>query len=254
MRTLDLVIDALGAKTFHKEMLAYLDGLVGADHFSLLRFGSDQDVNLVCTASRPHWRFAGAAQQAYLEHFHQLDPNRGVFRCRSVAQYPVVSRLQRDQVPDSDYRHYCYDAAGLVDRISVLISQGKIWYALNLYRSRHRGNFTNSDAEAINVSASVLASLAKKHDCLSASLSNDAGPASRIGIFSARMVQREPSLSQRELAVISRILTGMTAENIALDLGIGVQSVHTYCKRAYIKLGVTNKSQLFNRAFFDAPA
>ena len=82
MAGLEGLISELGAEGFRAGLYGYLEELAGADHVSLLRFGSDGHARLVCTASRPHWRFPQAAQTAYLEHFHAQDPNRGVFAAR----------------------------------------------------------------------------------------------------------------------------------------------------------------------------
>ncbi|MCC7100825.1 MAG: hypothetical protein IT500_14670, partial [Rubrivivax sp.] len=42
------------------------------------------------------------------------------------------------------------------------------------------------------------------------------------------------------------VLVGMTSDGIAVDLGIGLQSVLTYRKRAYAKLGVCGQRELLS--------
>lgn len=51
-------------------------------------------------------------------------------------------------------------------------------------------------------------------------------------------------LSPREGAVCARIVYGMTAYGIAIDLGIGEESVSTYRKRAYRRLGIGCQREL----------
>ena len=123
MAGIEGLISELGAEGFRAGLYGYLDELAGADHVSLLRFDADGRARLVCAASRPRWRFPQDAQRAYLEQFHAQDPNRGVFAARPQPG-AQVRRLRREQVPGADYRHYCYDAARLVDRLSVLCGDG----------------------------------------------------------------------------------------------------------------------------------
>ncbi|MCL4680097.1 MAG: helix-turn-helix transcriptional regulator [Rhodocyclaceae bacterium] len=191
MHDLEGLIADLGTAGFRERLYGALDGLAPTDHVSLLRHGSDGRIRLVCTASRPRWRFAQEAQRAYLERFHALDPNR-----EALSRPPagaLVRRLRREQVPGADYRHYCYDAARLVDRLSVLCADA----------------------------------------------------AGRVDTLGDRLLQLQRGLSRRELAVAARVLAGMTSEGIAADLGIGLQSVLTYRKRAYAKLGVCGQRELF---------
>ena len=243
MAGIEGLISELGAEGFRAGLYGYLDELAGADHVSLLRFDGEGGARLVCSASRPRWRFPQDAQRAYLEHFHAQDPNRRVFAARPQPG-ALVRRLRREQVPGSDYRHYCYDAARLVDRLSVLCLDAGGGYALNLYRGRERGAFSEGEAARLHGQASLLAALCVKHDRLRLERGDDAAP---IGAeaCAARLAQSQRGLSRRELAVAARVLAGMTSEGIAADLGIGLQSVLTYRKRAYAKLGVSGQRQLF---------
>lgn len=52
-------------------------------------------------------------------------------------------------------------------------------------------------------------------------------------------------LSQGEVQVCARILHGMSNEGIALDLGIKPESVMTYRKRAYQRIGIATRHELF---------
>lgn len=52
-------------------------------------------------------------------------------------------------------------------------------------------------------------------------------------------------LTDRERAVCARTMVGMTAEAIALDLGIAPSSVLTYRRRAYERYQITHSNQFF---------
>lgn len=51
------------------------------------------------------------------------------------------------------------------------------------------------------------------------------------------------SLSPRELEVLTRMATAATYKEIALDLGIGQSTVHTYVRRIFAKLDQPNRTQ-----------
>lgn len=249
--TIEGMIATLGTAGFRESLFGHLDDLAAADHVSLLRFGADGRARLVCAASRPRWRFAQAAQNAYLEHFHAHDPNRSVFAAARARAGAVVRQLRRDQVPGADYRHYCYDAARLVDRLSVLCGDAGGWHALNLYRSREHGHFSEADAIRVRERAALLAACCVRHDRLQqerAAAPGNIAAGARLETFTARLADLQRGLSRRELAVAARVLAGMTSEGIAADLGIGLQSVLTYRKRAYAKLGVCGQRELFSLA------
>lgn len=299
MKHLDGLIDTLGTACFAQRLLAALAELTEVDHLSLLRFEGDRCARLVLAASRPGWRFAQAAQQAYLEHFCTQDPNRGVFPspraavrsrsgpapaapsapsaprspsaptsptspisptsptspsdprarpARTLAPTPatqiVLRRLRREDVPGADYRWHCYDAARLVDRLSVLSVQAGGGYALNLYRNAEHGPFTEAALAHIGERAAILAACCSKHDRFLPPDPQGAEGRPSVAVLDARLQALQPRLSRRESAVAARVLTGMTSDGIAVDLGVGLQSVLTYRKRAYAKLGIGGQREL----------
>lgn len=246
MKNLEGLIDVLGTARFHRHLYGMLDDVARVDHISLLRFNGSRCARLVFDASRPHWRFAYEAQNAYLERFCDLDPNRHVFGGVRPSARVVVRRLRRDQVPGSDYQRHCYDAARLVDRLSVLSIDAMGGYALNLYRSCDHGPFSDGEMTYVQESAAVLAACCAKHDDWLPVMPDEAKAVPCLDMLGERLQRLGAGLSRREFAVASRVLVGMTSDGIAVDLGIGLQSVLTYRKRAYAKLGVSSQRELFS--------
>ena len=67
----------------------------------------------------------------------------------------------------------------------------------------------------------------------------------QIETLMERLTRIETNLTQREKEVCARILLGMSSEGIGLDLGIKMQSVLTYRKRAYARLNISSQNELF---------
>ena len=64
--------------------------------------------------------------------------------------------------------------------------------------------------------------------------------------FKQLLMIQQPSLTMQELEVCSRILKGMSYVGIASDLGLKESTVKTYRNRAFDKMGIHFKSQLFS--------
>jgi DNA-binding NarL/FixJ family response regulator len=62
----------------------------------------------------------------------------------------------------------------------------------------------------------------------------------------AKLSAYNPTLTEREVDVCARLLTGMTQDGIASDLGLSLATVKTYRNRAFARLGIHFKSQLFS--------
>lgn len=71
-----------------------------------------------------------------------------------------------------------------------------------------------------------------------------AGQAAPVGLRAA-LQARCPALTARELDVCERLLRGWTYDGIAADLGLGLATVKTYRARAFDRLGLHFKSELF---------
>ena len=59
------------------------------------------------------------------------------------------------------------------------------------------------------------------------------------------LLRAHPGLTERELDVCARLLQGMTQEGIACDLGLSLPTVKTYRNRAFSRLGIHFRNELF---------
>ncbi len=248
MKELERVVAALGSPGFSEAMLASLNSALRIDHYALIRFDGARTARLVASASRAGLRVERAVQEEYIDHFQRLDPNRSLFG-RGAAGPAQVSRMPRERVPNARYRQRCYDLPGLVDRVSVIAGAEGSWYCLNLFRSCDSGHFGGGETATIRASAALLAALAIKHDRIAHPGANLPREARMDGI-DARLRQLDARLTGREREVLVRVVSGMTSEGIALDLGIGVNSVLTYRKRAYARLRIGSQNELFSLCLY----
>lgn len=88
--------------------------------------------------------------------------------------------------------------------------------------------------------ADVMFALLAKHDAQRSVV----GQNGEVDVLARRLRQVMPHLARRERDVCVGIMQGKSSEAIALALGISVNTVRTYRKRAYARLGVTSHNEL----------
>jgi DNA-binding CsgD family transcriptional regulator len=163
---------------------------------------------------------------------------------REVDKGSVQFRYRtREEVVNLRDRSACYDEAGIEDRLTMSNSRAEGTATLiYCYRYTSTGRFAKSELEALMQVAPLFLSLVEVHAKLTMprdfpilgwreSLEHDAGTA----------------LSARELDVCANLLSGNTLADTGRKLGISVNTVITYSRRAYAKLGVGSVRELHDR-------
>lgn len=236
------VIAALGRVDFAREMVAALNRTVPVDHVCLMRVADRARPPVLESASWRGGKNVAAVQRAYLGGLYRFDPNLNLPARPGV----TVAHLRREALADSDYRKACYAQAGLIERLTVASSDGGPLVLLNLYRLEASGAFTPEEIAAIEGLSRFLAALALKHVGTLGMLLRSRDRADRVAALAARLHALNGRLTMREREVLARVLLGVTSEGIALDLGIGLNTVLTYRKRAYARLEVSSQAELFS--------
>jgi DNA-binding CsgD family transcriptional regulator len=149
-----------------------------------------------------------------------------------------ILHTRASEIAHSDYRRYCYTAVCLDHRVSLIETRGNRTLRINLYRTRGDA-FTDVDIQHIADQAGLLMALTRRHA--------DYGVINRqnsLGYYRDRLTGVAPMLTQRETEVCAAIILGLTSEGIALELGVGLNTVLTYKKRAYARLGISSQNEL----------
>lgn len=146
-------------------------------------------------------------------------------------------RMHADEVPNADHREAIYRRHHVVERLSVAERgpDGSL-FAVNLYRHEHQGRFDDGEVAGLAAQAPLLLALVRRHVELTA----PATPREQL-------LAQCPALTERELDVCERLLRGWTHDGIAADLGLSLATVKTYRARAFARLGLHFRSELFAR-------
>jgi DNA-binding CsgD family transcriptional regulator len=254
-RALAGLIARLGEKHFESSLLEQLNPLLPAASCSIYRTGADCVPRLFMSASHGVRDTTRDCWQAYLSGPYLSD--RTLVRDSSGEAQTLLCHITAAEVP-GEHRARVYEAHGVAERVSVVQQAGGTLFAVNFYRHEHQRPFSQAHLGNFESLAPALLALTQKHITLAAPANpaNPAGqaPASALAHWRMQLARQHPALTPRELDVCARLLLGMTQEGIACDLGLGLPTVKTYRNRAFGRLGIHFRNQLFALLHKPAPA
>lgn len=179
---------------------------------------------------------------------------------RSFDAVPVghaaVLRMHADEAPSRQHRDTIYRRHGVLERLSVAQRgpDGSV-LAVNLYHHEHQGRFAEGELAGFADLAPLLLAAVRRHldlACVSVPVpvavpvrTPVLAPESSSACLRDALRRRCAALTGRELDVCERLLRGWTYDGIAADLGLSVTTVKTYRARAFDRLGLHFKSELF---------
>lgn len=217
-RLIGACLDSIGGPDFARHLLA-LTETTGARQIMVFDLG---ETSACCLLSRNYARhgLGEALAERYLDGWHLRDPLRPALRRLAAGQRRVVRVEVTSAGMGADYRVIFFDAPGLKAKTSVLVA-GARRLIVNLYE----------EAQPVDPDlADLIAQLIARHV-------EAAGEPAQPPTLAA--------LSAREQAVCQGILSGQKTEAIAGALGLSPETVITYRRRAYHKLGIASRGALF---------
>ncbi|MFN4118272.1 helix-turn-helix transcriptional regulator [Acidovorax sp.] len=258
------MVHRLGEPSFVPGLLQELTPVLPAASWSVYRTGRRCKPTLFMSASLGVPDTTQDCWWAYLSGPYRRDSTWG----RSFDDDAPVAPLTQlchvtAQEVEGEHRARVYEAHGVAERVSVVDHEddGSV-FAVNFYRHQHQPPFRDRHLSGFESVAPVLLALARKHIQLSQGAAHSsfaAGsvalppappghvPAPSLPALRMRLLRTNDQLTDRELDVCARLLQGMTHEGIASDLGLSVPTVKTYRNRAFARLGIHFRNELFAR-------
>ena len=233
---LDQLIGAAGMSIFPDLLFRELRAISGCAHLSALLFSNGRPIQIILATNEGPLALAKRTAQKYVVEYWKHDPaNRLAANARTAE---LSARFAPGEINEKSYRRDCYSNLDLVDRFSILRKCNHTMTRLNLYRSRSSGRFSDAQIGTIIDASNILFALVTKHH----DLGQHQEPATEAA--RRRLLLAEPALTPRELDVCVGIICGQTSEAIALSLGLSINTVLTYRKRAYSRLGISTQNEL----------
>ena len=225
------LLDSLGEEQFLAQLLDWMHAALGADQCMLFFCAEDKRVSTLLYKDFAQDESARALAHSYIsERRYMQDPNFALLKTCPPGELHVLHLDHLSTGMGPSYRRRFFDEPGFKDKLSIIRGHEAGNYYLNLYRRTGSFGEVLGQADDEQRIARLLGSLLVKHYLLN-----------------RKMLAQGPLafLSQREQQVCQAVLQGKKSELIADELGISLHSVATYRKRAYEKLGISSRAQLF---------
>ncbi len=186
----------------------------------------------------PH-QVALQVAQRYVRHYWQMDPANDMTHRNPLPEDGVALKMCSKDIDATNYREDCYTGVHLNDRFSLIRRDADCQFRLNFYASDRNRALQAEQLERLIDSADLLLALVRRHH-------DHAAPEGETAQddFYRRLRRLRADMPHRELQICASIARGLTSEGIALEHGIAVNTVLTYRKRAYARLGISSQNEL----------
>jgi DNA-binding CsgD family transcriptional regulator len=233
------LIELVGTAKFERELFRVAHETTRCQHLTAFAARTNASPRVLYAANVGPLPVARNVAQKYVDKYWALDPARRLDKPQSTGPRNTAMRIVSNDIYDGSYRQECYTSVKLLDRFTVLQQRNHETVCLNFYRGVRSGPFGGSEVDRIVGMADLLISLVMKQETSLPDRERDL-----TGTFVDRLRLLDPSLPPREAEVCGAIAGGMTSEAIALTLGISINTVLTYRKRAYLRLGISSQNEL----------
>lgn len=231
---------AIGRDSFPQALIGALRRVAGVGHCMVFSFtGPRSAACLLDVGNIPTGHDLGIA---YSGHFHQADPNRDAVFEGKAQSTPIVLPTFARRMYSNGYRKIFFDDSDIVDKFASAIWIDDTCFYVNFYQITSQGRFSRDQIARLTAVAPAVTAAVARH------FQRDTAPdGDPMGRLKNLLATAEPlaELTGREREVCLGILTGLSSEAIAAELGIGLHSVLTYRKRAYDKLAISSQNELF---------
>jgi DNA-binding CsgD family transcriptional regulator len=234
------LIEVVGTPKFESEVFGAARQAINCEHMSAVVASSAAGPRILMSAAHGPMSIPRPVAEKYARAYWDLDPATDAIRFCEKTKSLVLRIEPEEDIKDVGYRHECYTLHKLVDRLSIMQRNGTNIYRMNFYSGGRYGRFADSDVRQMVNSADILMSLLVRHHAAGV----DDGEERTAEMFRSRLRLVSPKMPQREAEVCTAIMLGMTSEAIAIELGISVNTVLTYRKRAYGRLNISCQNEL----------
>ena len=243
------VVDALGTERFYPQLMSLLHDECGADHCTVFEFEAER-LERLGSISLDGTNSASVQTGLYLEGGHwRDDPMISEVRRTCTTHAPVLALVGISDLPAGELRDVVYGRTRIKERIMIYGRQHRPQrpvhaFGISVLRSDRQASFTREQVDALQDRSELLISLLDKHAEVGRRLEGHRANLTSLPDIEAKIAAGPESFSRREAQVCARILYGQSTTGIALDIGVGEETVVTYRKRAFLRLGIATRREL----------
>lgn len=248
MSELHHVVDGIGSVAFWSRLIGFLRNTVGGEHCVVWQLNNGQ-MSKVGAAS---WNGADQAQRRLLQYaeprFWRRDPVLAIARKHANTDESIMVRMDPRHVSDTLIRETLYGEDHICERVVLCKLRPTTTFGLSVVRGEDHGPFSELQLDVLGAVSETLLSVLTKHAQIVADR-HCYNPVSDQNLpeIESSLRQSSSRLSNREAQVCARLICGRQMPAIAAELAVSTETVETYRKRAYERLGVSSKQELLLR-------
>lgn len=229
------LIEVVDTPRFETEFFRVAHSTLDCDHLTALAGCGNAAPRVIVAAGLCKTSFTRPIVSKRIARYWHLDPaNRAERLCRE-GECLALRMVPDTDIEDDVYRRECYSQLEIVERLTLMQRRDNDIYRIS-FLVGPRSRFADPTVEQIFESSDLLMSLVMKND--------QASEAKVPPTFADRLRVVAPTIPPREAEVCTAIMLGLTSEAIAAKLGISVNTVLTYRKRAYNRLNISCQNEL----------
>ncbi len=229
------VIAGVGQADFGRTGLACLNEVLPLGWWSVYRVFERAPPRLYVNQSLGVPDGTAQSWTAYRDRLYVRDRTFDGVRGLAPRSGCAITQWHADELPPA-HRDSIYARHGIRERVSLALDEGAAGVlALNLYRHESQRAFADRDLALLADIGLPLMAAVRVHVRLAAgAIDDDAEPPHPLAV-----------LPRRERQVCDRLLLGWTHDGVAADLAISATTVRTYRDRAFERLGIRHRNELF---------
>jgi DNA-binding CsgD family transcriptional regulator len=235
------VIACIGSSCFANEALEQINRWMPVSWWSVFRLSEHAPPRMPASASYRTPDGTVESWAVYSRSLYYQDQTFLAARERVLSTERLLVHWHALEIPQP-HREQIYTRHGLRERLSVVCrDKDESLLAINFYRHEDLSRFSDEEIDWVGSGANLLSSCVQRHLEL-------------VGAVECAADTVLEGLTRRERDVCERMLKGWTYDGIAVDLGVSAGTVKTYRDRAFDRLGIHHRNELFALVINRQPA
>lgn len=241
------VIRVVGTSDFGRSLISMLGDVCNAEHCTVFKI-TEKSPSEVFAVSRDGSDTAHRQSSLYLAgSFWRYDLPMARAMESAGLNRTTFDRSEIRSIPNRQFRDLIYGNTHIRDRILLCGRSAENLFGISVLRTEASANNyeeNENDLFKLRELCGVLISLLSKHISLIDNMGRLSRALTSMAEVEETLNRSTFRLPKRETEVCVRILYGMSTLGIALDLNISEETVVTYRKRAYQRLGIATQREL----------